>query len=353
MEIIAQVRYDKIREIGQAGQNSRVYEAFDHHLATRLAVKEIEKTRIGDPKRYFLEAKAVHASAHPRVVPIHWAADATDHVCLAMPFMKGGSLADRIAGGPLRTSELVRVAQDICEGTAQVHIAKFIHLDLKPTNALFDANGRCAVSDFGQSLPLDFMGTADARDVCIYPSFMPPEYQGGKVLTPAADVYQLGLTLYRAANGEPFFKEQWDRVSAQPWAARRNAIASGEFPNRIFLPCVPRGIQQAILRALDVNPARRPAGARSLAEDLARVTVAHDWVTEEYQPDSVTWRLQRPGRADVLVLKRGPLPGARVEVWTEADGTRRRKNEGAWPPAARTDRQLTKALSRAFRVAVS
>lgn len=353
MEIIAQVRYDRYTEIGAgSGQNSKVYEAYDHHLHANLVVKEIEKARIGDPKRYFSEAKAVHASAHPRVVPIHWAAESGDRVCLAMPHMKGGSLADRIAKGPLRTSELVRVAQDVCEGIAQVHLAKFIHLDVKPTNVLFDSNGRCAVADFGQALPLDYAGTADARDASLYPSFMPPEFIKHKaVVTNASDVYQIGLTLYRAANGEPYFQEQWKPIAARPWPAAHTAIVTGEFPSRDFLPCVPRGIQQAILHALELDPADRPVGARALAEEIGRVSIAHEWITEEYLPDSATWRLQKPGKADVLVLRRGLLPAARVEIWTEVSSGRRRKDASSWTKVVRTPRQLRIALGRAFRAA--
>lgn len=353
MEVIAQVRYDRYGEIGAgSGQNSRVYEAYDHHLHADLVVKEIEKARIGDPTRYFLEAKAVHASAHPRVVPIYWAGESGDHVCLAMPNMKGGSLAGRIAKGPLRTSNLIRVAQDVCEGIAQVHIAKFVHLDVKPTNVLFDSNGRCAVSDFGQAMPLDYAGTADARDICLYPSFMPPEFILHKgVVTNASDVYQIGLTLYRAANGEPYFQEQWKAISARQWPGAHTAIATGEFPSRDFLPCVPRGIQQAILRALEVDPAKRPVGARALAEEIGRVTIAHEWITEEYLPDTATWRLQIAGKADVLIHRRGLLPSARVEIWTEASSGLRRKSAASWTKLVRTPRQLKMALGRAFRAA--
>jgi len=195
MDVIAQVQYDKIREIGGiAGKNSRVFLAFDHHLHTELVVKEIEKARISDPARYFDEARAFHASAHPRVVTVHWAADRTDHVCIAMPLMVGGSLADAIETTPLAPSRLIQVAQDLCEGVAQVHLAKFVHMDIKPTNVLFDANGRAAITDFGQALPLDTLGTADARGHRIYQSFTPPEIaRSGAVATAASDVYTTGI----------------------------------------------------------------------------------------------------------------------------------------------------------------
>ena len=206
MEIIAQVRYDKLAEIGDGeGRNSHVFRAFDHHLHAELVVKEVDKTAITDPARYFLEARAFYASEHPRVVPVRWAAQTADHVCIAMPLMQGGSLAKLLKGGPLRPSRLIEVAQDICEGVAQVHLAKFVHLDIKPTNILFDANGRAAVTDFGQALLLDSIGTADASRHLLYNKCKPPEVRTIGVATPASDVYQIGLTLYRALIGERKF----------------------------------------------------------------------------------------------------------------------------------------------------
>jgi eukaryotic-like serine/threonine-protein kinase len=355
LEIIAAVKYDKIERIGAGhGQNSNVYRAFDHHRNTVLAIKEVEKKRIGDPARFFAEARALHASANPRVVPIDWAADGIDHVVIAMPLMSGGSLATAIESRPLSAIRLLQIAQDLCEGVAQVHVAKYVHLDIKPSNVLFDANGRAAISDFGQALKLNYSGVADARDHALYPCFTPPEIIKHKgQVTPAADVYQIGLTLYRAVNGEPCFSQQWNAVEARPWPGANDAIVRGEFPDRTFLPHVPLGIRKAILGALDPDPQRRPVAARMLAEQLARVDVKDDWQPEIYERDVARWRLRRVGSADVLVLRLGALPAARVEIWTETPAGQRRKRPEVWFRGIRTARQLRMALSKAFRAALT
>jgi serine/threonine protein kinase len=218
MEVIASLRYEKREKLGgNDGQNSEVWRAFDHHLNAELAIKEIATARLGDTNRYFTEARAFHASAHPRVVPVRWAGQTAEQVCIAMPLMSGGSLADMIRERPLRPPQVISIGQDICEGVAQVHLANFIHLDIKPTNVLFDADRRARITDFGLALQQDHLGTADARDLAPYPSFTPPEYITTRArLTAAADVYQIGLTLYRVVNGEPFFAEQWSPVHALP-----------------------------------------------------------------------------------------------------------------------------------------
>ncbi len=354
MEVIAEVAYDKKREIGGiAGKNSRVWLAYDHHLNAELIVKEIEKTTIGDPVHYFEEAKAVHASVHPRVVQIYWAAETTDRICIAMPFMPGGSLADAIKTKPLSPSKLIRVAQDICEGIAQVHIAGHVHLDIKPTNVLFDSLGRAAVADFGQALPLNAYGIADARGHRLYHPFTPPEvYKNKGAVTQVSDLYQIGLTLYRALNGEPHFAKQWSEVKDKPFPFARDAISNGEFPERVFLPHVPLGLRRAILKALNIDPQLRQVSARALAEELALVDVKYDWEMETTDQDMTLWRLQTPGRSDVLVTRKGVFPNASVEVWTETSSGRRRKNPEAWSKGLRTENQLRKAFAQAFRAAV-
>jgi serine/threonine protein kinase len=353
LEVIANIRYEKLSEIG-GGQNSRVFRVFDHHLHAELVVKEVEKKRIGDPSRFFTEARAVHASAHPRVVPVRWAGQNEELVCIAMPLMPGGSLAGAIRSKPLRASQVIRVGQDLCEGVAQVHIARYVHLDIKPTNVLFDVDGRAAITDFGLALRLDSVGTADARDQALYPSFLPPEIILSRgLVTPASDVFQLGLTLYRAIIGEPLFLEQWEGMRT-PFPAGRTAIMEGRFPDRSnFLPGVPLPLRQAIVRALQVDPALRQVGARQFAEELAAVEVKHDWEVEEYEADNVTWRLREDGHADVLVLRRGTFPSARVEIWTESSSGRRRKEPSAWATHVRTRNQLKQALNRAFRAATT
>lgn len=350
MEVIASVNYKRIREIGGLhGKNSKVFEVFDHYLGAQLVVKEVEKARIGDPTRYFQEARTFHAAKHDRVVPVHWAADRPDHVCIAMPMM-AGSLANEIESRPVSPRRLIAVAQDICEGVAQVHLANYVHMDIKPTNVLLDAHGRAAITDFGQSLALDALGTADTTGHPLYMTFVPPEIASGSaVATAAGDVYQIGLTLYRALNGERVFGEELQECRAK--VRLSHAIALGAFPKRVFPPFVPLGIRRALSRALAIDPSQRQLGARALAEELGAVQIKYDWQPELDEPAESRWRLHSPDKADVLVLRLGVFPEARVEVWTEGSG-QRRKAQSSWSKGIRTERQLRTALSRAFRAAV-
>ena len=94
------------------GMNSEVFLADEPQLGGKVAVKEIPKGKLGNTfDEYFAEARAMFASAHPHVVPIQYACESADRICLVMPFFQNGSLADRIQGSPISPKEVIRVGQ--------------------------------------------------------------------------------------------------------------------------------------------------------------------------------------------------------------------------------------------------
>jgi serine/threonine protein kinase len=206
MKVVADLHYEKLRQIGALqGANSEVFIANDPAIGRIVAVKEISKAHLTNQgiTEYFQEAKLMFAARHPHVVEVIAAADLPNHVVVMMPHYSGGSLADRINTGPLRLREVLRIGHGILHGLGRIHVANFLHLDVKPSNVLFDDRDEPAVSDFGQSRLMDLRGVAVWPR--IYRLAMPPEAftQGGG--TVESDIYQVGLTLYRTVNGEPFF----------------------------------------------------------------------------------------------------------------------------------------------------
>ena len=157
MKIVATVDYVQKKQIGAGqGMNSTVFLADDPQLAAEVAVKEIPLSKLGnDPGKYFAEAKTMFASEHKNVLPIRYACRTADRICLAMPFCNAGSLADRIRNNPLSLREAQRVGIGILNGLAQVHLAGFVHFDLKPTNVLFGASDEPLVADFGVTEPAE------------------------------------------------------------------------------------------------------------------------------------------------------------------------------------------------------
>ena len=350
MKVLASVEYVRVRRIGAGqGRNSVVFLADDTHIAGRVVVKEIAKSQFPDPSVFFGEAQAMYAAAAASVVPVHWAAETADKICIAMPHYPAGSLADRIRVSPLSVPEAKRICQDICAGARAAHSAGVCHLDIKPTNVFFDASGRALVADFGQSVRLDATGVYSGP-MRLYTPYLPPEVITARAVSPGSDVYQIGLTLYRALNGDGHFKQQ---LAGMGGADLRSAIAAGTFPARTFLPHLPSAVCRVLKRALAANPPDRFQSAAELAEAFAAISAPHAWRVDMSRPPVTRWRLDRPPRASLEVIRKPGSGKSRwnIEVWTiGSKGRRRRRDQDTLWKAERTERQAHIALKRCFRL---
>ena len=290
--------YNTLREIGVGeGRNSKVYLADEPQLGGRVAIKEIDKASFGDPTEYFREAQAMFQTTHDNVVPIHYACETAACISLAMPFYTNGSLTKRIKDGPLQLSELLRVARGVLSGLAHVHLAGFVHFDIKPSNVLFSDTNIPMVADFGQSQAVSAAGVATAPNK-IYCTALPPETLGTGVGTIAADVYQVGLLLYRSANGDPQFRNQ----IPPDQNTLLDRIAHGKFPDRqSFMPHVPKHLRTLIRKALRPDPAARFQTGTEMADALGRVRLVLDWSVQPLVSGGFRWRASRPGHADIVV----------------------------------------------------
>src|SRR4051794_30569531 len=134
--VFGRVPYERGEPIGVGeGMNSTVFRARDPRLHRKIAVKEIEKSRLGnDITAYYQEARTMSELDDPNIVPIYYACDTEEKIGLVMPYFPNGSLKARIGAAPIPTRELIKVAQGILSGVARVHSAGFVHLDLKPSN---------------------------------------------------------------------------------------------------------------------------------------------------------------------------------------------------------------------------
>lgn len=278
--------------------NSEVFRAFDPPLGGEFAVKVIEKSRFGgDIARYFEEAQAMHANAHRNIVPIQYACQNSTHIMLAMPYYPNGSLAARISSGPISTTELIRIAVGVLHGVAQIHAKGYIHFDLKPSNVLLNDADDPLVSDFGQTRK--FLPGGAVTIPRMYCRAMPPEAWSSGAGSSLGDIYQLGLLLYRAINGDALFENQF---TALDWLALERLVKSGKIPDRkLFLPHVPMRIRTIIRKALKPNPPDRYQSVDEFSKAIARVPAGLDWITRIDTSGEMSWRAARTGRADLEV----------------------------------------------------
>lgn len=133
---IAELSFQLGDEIGSEGRNSQVFKARDLQLNADIVVKKVRKATFSNIDEYFVEASLLYLSAHPNVVPIHYACHDTDHVYLAMPLYGKGSLKSRMANRPLTVREMVVISTQVLSGIHNIHSKGLIHFDVKPDNIL-------------------------------------------------------------------------------------------------------------------------------------------------------------------------------------------------------------------------
>ncbi|HTI32130.1 MAG TPA: serine/threonine-protein kinase, partial [Miltoncostaea sp.] len=187
-------RYRIEAEIGRGGQ-AVVYRATQLDLDRPVALKVFDEgylTRAGALERFRREAIAAGRLEHPRIVPVYDAGDVGGRAYMAMRFIPGDSLAERIArGGPLPPDEAIAVLSDIAAALDFAHARGTIHRDVKPANILLDPDGTSYLGDFGLVRLDDMPGLTRRGDWLGTAEYVSPEQVEGEPATAASDAYGL------------------------------------------------------------------------------------------------------------------------------------------------------------------
>lgn len=260
-------RYEIRSELGRGGM-ATVYLAHDPYVRRDVALKVLPREYLHDPTfrtRFQREAQLVAALEHPAIVPIYDFGEENGQPFLVMRHMHGGSLADRLAHGPLPFPEVVRVIQRLASGLDRAHQQGIIHRDLKPANILFDQYRDAFLSDFGiAKLASETSGRlTSANQVVGTLAYMSPEQAQGMKLDRRSDIYTLGTVLFQMLTGRLPFE------SETPMGMAVKHITE-TVPNVHRLrPGLPAGVETIIAKAMAKDPAQRYQVAGHMAHDLA------------------------------------------------------------------------------------
>jgi hypothetical protein len=261
--------YQILAELGRGGMGV-VYKAQDSRLQRVVALKMILSGAHAGPAdvaRFLSEAEAVAALQHPNIVQVFECGRHQDLPFMALEFVPGGSLADRLRKGPLPAKVAAQLVEQLARGMNVAHQAGIVHRDLKPGNVLLTDNHTPKITDFGLAKRVEGgAGPTVTGSILGTPSYMAPEQaQGeGKRVGPAADVYALGAIVYECLTGRPPFQ------AASPLDTLLQVLREEPIPPARLNPKIPRDLGTICLKCLHKQPLKRYASAEALAEDLRR-----------------------------------------------------------------------------------
>ncbi|GEM_PF-1564732 len=280
-----------------AGGMGVVYKARDVELGRSVALKLLRADAPAEAEelaRFRTEAEVLARLDHPGIVPLYEYGVHQRQPYLVLGYVRGPTLQQVIAQGPLAPGEAARLVQECARAIHYAHTRGVIHRDLKPSNVLLEWSGeadgetskdlasgsadfdekkdldsvRVRITDFGLAKFLHRRGqTLTATDQVLgTPSYMAPEQARAlqEQTGPATDVYALGAILYACLTGRPPFQ------AATALETLRQVEGQEPVLPRALNPQVPRDLETIALKCLQKSPQRRYASARELAEDLER-----------------------------------------------------------------------------------
>ena len=249
-----------------SGAFGHVYRAWDSRLDREVALKLLPaQSDVGGTRASSIihEGRLLARVRHPNVVTIHGAERIGDIIGLWMERIDGETVEQRLAReSPVRPSEAIQIALQICHAVAAVHKAGLLHRDIKTHNVMLASDGRAVLMDFGTGWEVGDASTSDSPSAGT-PLYLAPEVLRGGIATVQSDVYSLGVVLYRMLTGTyPVCARSLSELrSAHDRRERGEAVRARHH--------IPRRLARIITRAIDSRPERRYESVDALAGALA------------------------------------------------------------------------------------
>ena len=258
--------YTVDRALGEGGF-AVVFLVRDLTLKRSLAVKVLSPDMITSKsvlERFRREAETVAQLSHPNIVPLHFIGQQDDLLYLAMQYIDGGSIADRLRYEPrLPITDAVRIISEVATALAYAHRRGVIHRDIKPANILVDVDsGRCLVTDFGIARTADSAALTATGMMIGTAAYLSPEQVTGEAMDHRVDIFALGAMAYEMIAGRLPFE------APTPSAALMKRLGAPPAPLGSVRDDVSPALSDVVGMCLAASPAERFQSAADVVRAL-------------------------------------------------------------------------------------
>lgn len=284
-----------------AGGMGEVYLAHDQRLNRQIALKFLP-SRFSEyaelVERFAQEARAASALNHPNIITIHDIGPDAGRHFIAMEFVAGETLREKLKGGSLELRDALKIATQIASALSAAHTAGIVHKDIKPENVMVRSDGLAKLLDFGLAVSA---GENDSGLLMGTPGYLSPEQSRGETTDHRTDIFSLGVVLYEMLTGR------------KPAAEKK--------------PELPFDLERILNRALADDRARRYQNADELHRDLQRQVrkveaMFESGVMQPVQPKADTnWKTKAMALAAALAISIAGWLFWRSAISSQKDGS--------------------------------
>ncbi len=328
------------KPLGRGGMGI-VYEAYDHRLERKVAVKRLLRGH-DHPKqraRLLREARTTARLDHPSIVQIFDLIEDETGDWIVMERLRGNPLSSLLAAGPLDADTTLGYAKQIARGLAAAHAQGIIHRDLKTENVMILPDDRVKILDFGIAKHVGPTGDGPRQQdlsktgvIVGTGRAMSPEQVRGLRVGPRSDLFAFGNLLYECSTGISPFR------GATPGDTLARIIGHQPQPVEELAPAVPAGLAELIAQLLRKAPELRPTSAEDVERSIDRLIAERSSSTsapphstvDEAPTAAITEPVPRPAFEDTEGAQEAGRPAGPGSLSESAFGVSEPASHPAW-----------------------
>jgi serine/threonine-protein kinase len=266
--------YRIVEQLGEGGMGV-VYKAEDTKLERMVALKFLPLQATGskeEKSRFVNEAQAAARLNHPNICTIYAIEESQGKAFIAMEYIEGLSLKEKIESGPLSLDKAVDLVIQVAEGLREAHKKGIIHRDIKSANIMVTEDGRAKIMDFGLAKLAGRTQLTKSGTTLGTVAYMSPEQARGQGVDHRTDIWSLGIVLYEMLTGSFPFKGDYEQ------AVIFSILNEDPVPMTNVSNDIPLELERIVNKCLQKEPAERYQTVSELDADIIRAAGDMGWV---------------------------------------------------------------------------